>query len=77
MQSERHADPIDAALEQTEAALEYTTQAAREKAQRLDTTNPSGICWNCHSEIGTERRWCDADCRDDWEIEQKQNQGRR
>lgn len=34
---------------------------------------PSGIglCLNCGAGIEDARRWCDAECRDDWEAEQK------
>jgi RNA polymerase-binding transcription factor DksA len=35
--------------------------------EKLVISNESGICWNCGEHIGTERRWCDANCRDDWD----------
>lgn len=28
---------------------------------------PCGFCFNCESPLPAGRRWCDADCRDDWE----------
>lgn len=36
----------------------------------LDTSNPTGICWasDCEQVTGKERRWCDADCRDAYEL---------
>ena len=33
-----------------------------------NTGNPSGLCWSCDAKIGNERRFCDKDCRDDWQI---------
>ena len=28
---------------------------------------PNGSCLNCGDQVGDGLRWCDADCRDDWE----------
>ena len=30
-----------------------------------------GICLNCGAELQGDARWCDADCRDDWERHAK------
>ena len=27
-----------------------------------------GMCLNCGDELEGEARWCDAECRDDWEA---------
>ena len=29
----------------------------------------NGECQFCASPVEAGRRWCDADCRDDWELE--------
>lgn len=29
---------------------------------------PNGECYFCGAAIDPPRRWCDASCRDDWEI---------
>lgn len=31
---------------------------------------PTGFCFFCHTPVKGQRRWCDAECRDDWEREQ-------
>lgn len=33
-----------------------------------------GLCLNCGSEVDGERRWCDADCREDYEREARRRQ---
>ncbi|MDR3087856.1 MAG: hypothetical protein LBU45_07920 [Azoarcus sp.] len=32
---------------------------------------PIGACHYCGEPLQPGRRWCDADCRDDWENEQQ------
>lgn len=27
-----------------------------------------GVCLNCSAMLDDDRRWCDNDCRDDWET---------
>ena len=27
----------------------------------------TGLCLNCGAVVDPPRRWCDADCRDDWQ----------
>lgn len=47
--------------------------AAIKKSQikSLDTTNSSGVCWNCGKVTGKVtgkvKRWCGVTCRDEWE----------
>lgn len=31
----------------------------------------TGLCLNCEVAVDYPRRWCNADCRDDWEKENK------
>lgn len=31
----------------------------------------TGLCLNCGTPLADDRRWCDADCRDDWERQQR------
>ena len=31
---------------------------------------PTGQCLSCREPLGDGLRWCDADCRDDWQAEQ-------
>lgn len=30
----------------------------------------TGLCLSCDAPLPDGRRWCDADCRDDWQAEQ-------
>jgi hypothetical protein len=32
---------------------------------------PTGVCLYCHIRLLTAKRWCDADCRNDWDHERK------
>lgn len=43
------------------------------KASKIDTTNPTGLCWTCAEFIGYKRRWCDKDCADMFEAQNKKN----
>jgi hypothetical protein len=43
------------------------------EASKIDTTNPTGLCWLCGEFIGYKRRWCDKDCADMFEAENKKN----
>ena len=65
-----NADILDNAQELTEKMAELRIKEAREEAAKIDTTNTDGHCWFCDAEIGRERRWCDAGCRDGYEHEQ-------
>lgn len=43
----------------------------RELALRMRDRGPAAVatgrCLNCSDPIPAPRRWCDADCRDDWQ----------
>lgn len=48
-------------------------QALREAAleRRRPTAPPAcGVCLYCNEPVPGVRRWCNEDCRDDWEREQ-------
>lgn len=32
-------------------------------------TQPTGFCLFCGESVDVNRRWCDAECRDDWVTE--------
>ena len=42
---------------------------AVQAALRRDQTSPAGECRYCVQKIAPEARFCDADCRDDFERE--------
>jgi RNA polymerase-binding transcription factor DksA len=57
----------DLAALHEEMIREKSIAAIRKEAAKIDTSNPTGLCWNCGEYIGYTRRWCDADCRDVYE----------
>lgn len=63
-------DIIDQANAQADLALSIALAAAS------DTTpiaEPNGHCLNCGERVKKERRWCNAECREDWEARQCRN----
>lgn len=47
-----------------ERLRERQVAAARTRGQPRDAAD--GACRNCGAPVAAGRRWCDADCRDDW-----------
>lgn len=60
------ADIIDRASEVEE--LERRAALSRRQPNGPAAT---GHCLNCETPMPDGRRWCDADCRDDWEKERR------
>lgn len=58
------ADPIDEAQAINEAHLERSL-----KKRRPEGPAPAGYCLNplCELDLPDGQRWCDAECRDEWE----------
>lgn len=53
--------------QRTEAQLE---KVSRYKSQRhTANAEPTGFCLFCGDPVAENRRWCNADCRDDWQTE--------
>jgi hypothetical protein len=44
----------------------YVLEAARQK--RPPGPVPTGRCLHCDEIVGDDQRWCDAQCRDNWEL---------
>jgi len=40
------------------------------KTRKPEGPHYRGTCWNCNDPVPHPRRWCDMDCRDDWERRQ-------
>jgi hypothetical protein len=59
-------DKLDEAASLTQENTDRAVSNIRVAAKAIDTRNPLGTCWNCGDVTGHERRFCDADCRDDW-----------
>ena len=62
------ADDIDLANEMLDAQI---SRAVATAGKLEIPTNPSGKCLNCYEPVKEGRRWCDADCRE--EYEQRKN----
>jgi hypothetical protein len=64
------ADVVDRANDLVEMTLENCIKKVTAKAS---IPKGIGICIECGEPVEGERRWCDVDCRDDW---QRQNPGK-
>jgi hypothetical protein len=56
------------AAEERDRALALKTQ--KERAARTALIQ-IGRCYFCEADVGVGRLFCDSDCRDDFELEQK------
>lgn len=63
------ADIIDKANDLQSHFDEMQIKQIRQQAKRRDAQAVGvGYCLNCGEEINeSDRRWCNAECRDDWE----------
>lgn len=57
-------------LEMAEQFQEDQLLRAIENA-RCAATAPGGICLNCQAEIDDTRKFCDSECREDYEVRQR------
>ena len=58
-------DESDMATEREMLDTELAIKAALSKQHLLPAT---GYCYNCDATVPPGHRFCDADCRDDWEV---------
>lgn len=61
------ADEADTAGEKTELFLR-----AALSNKKNEGPVPCGYCYNCGETLTGDARFCDTDCRDDWERREKQ-----
>ena len=61
-------DHADIAEERGEVELERARKAAE---ANLEIPKGLGHCLWCGETLGDDRRWCDADCREDWERDRE------
>lgn len=63
------ADIIDEANDKADlflrAALSNRQQSAKVPAHGI------GMCLNCGADVEGDRRWCDVDCRNQWDLDNK------
>jgi hypothetical protein len=67
---ERYSDLADEAERIEREILEKKIAELRARSRELKLDNPSGICWNCESETGIARRFCNIVCAREWEADQ-------
>lgn len=57
--------------ENAEQTTELFRQSKLDECRREAAVDPAalwtGRCWNCEEPVDKPRRWCDAECRDEWE----------
>lgn len=59
-------------LDQADVNAEFALQTALLHCKQYEPSKEhTGYCWYCHVEIEAPKRWCDANCRDAWELENK------
>lgn len=63
-------DLIDDANDRAERDLDLAIRAAR-CSNGLQIPDPSGHCLNCGELVGPVLRWCDEECRDDWQARRR------
>ena len=57
-------------VDNAQVIIELFTEVAR-YCSRRDEPNviATGFCLHCDEPVESPRRWCDAECRDNWEKE--------
>ena len=63
-------DIIDNANDLVSLNEEMALKVIRSKLQR-NKAEHTGKCLNCDEIVEPPKRWCDGDCRDDWERRKK------
>lgn len=58
------ADEIDRAAEQEQVLRDSAIYTARQVRNIIFST---GKCLHCDAKVDDTHRWCNSDCRDDWE----------
>ena len=61
------ADIVDVTNDREEVNLAHAVKASRKPTGPL----PNGRCHFCDEIVNDEQRFCDTDCRDGWEREQR------
>lgn len=60
------ADIADLANEQVAKIEELAMRKFQAEKVKLKAAH-TGFCLNCDEAVDPPKRWCDTDCRDDWE----------
>ncbi|THF61416.1 DUF2116 family Zn-ribbon domain-containing protein [Pseudothauera nasutitermitis] len=63
------ADIADIAAEREQLDTARAIEAARKRLTLAPV--PCGHCYNCDEPVGEGAAFCDADCRDDWQVRKR------
>lgn len=63
------ADEFDHASELEEWALKHALHEQAKKAAEARKIHATGRCLYCDEPLPDGHRWCNAECRDDWQRE--------
>lgn len=58
-------------LDDDASAFEELRREAALSVRKPEAPRPTGRCLNCGEAVAQVRRWCDDECRDDWQARQK------
>ncbi len=73
-ETERHIDVLDQATQAAENLVADGLAHVRRAAERFALA-PTGFCLHCEAQVeDLTQRWCDQDCRDDWQREREAEQ---
>lgn len=50
-----------------QAVIDLLLDASMQGVKKPGWPMPTGVCLNCGEPLKPGLRWCDADCRDDWQ----------
>lgn len=62
------ADALDQASDIEQLLRDDALAEVRYRASKAPKIEPMGICHNCQAPVGLGERYCDADCRDDFDA---------
>lgn len=60
-------------FDQASAVEQMHRDIALQNVRRGPAIAETGFCLNCETQVPAGHRWCDADCRDDWERARRRN----
>lgn len=63
------ADEFDRASDLEALNLQSALNLQAKAAAKQPKVEATGFCLHCGAELNDGRRWCDAECRDEWQLE--------
>jgi hypothetical protein len=55
-------------IDQIQDRMERDEELRRKYTPKPPTLKSTGSCLYCGEDLSSDRRWCDADCREDYEF---------